>query len=78
MRPYRAAAALPPVGYEIEFHVEFFRQNLGIAVRLLNGQDRADDAWQVLHGIHAGFEEGFDTPDLQQAAAMLKAWAATD
>jgi DNA-binding winged helix-turn-helix (wHTH) protein/tetratricopeptide (TPR) repeat protein len=46
--------------------------------RLLNDQGGADAAWQVLHGIHAGFEEGFDTPDLQQAAAMLKAWAATD
>jgi hypothetical protein len=76
MRPYRAAA-LPPSVMKSNSMLNFFAKTSVLLCGCLTvriGLTMPD----ILHGIHAGFEEGFDTPDLQQAAAMLKAWAATD
>jgi len=30
-----------------------------------------DEAWQALAVVHNWFTEGFDTPDLQEASALL-------
>src|SRR4029077_8831726 len=40
--------------------------------RLWCAQDRHDDARALLAPIHDGFAEGFDTPDLLQAKALLE------
>jgi predicted ATPase len=39
--------------------------------RLLHKQNRADEAIAALKPIYAWFTEGFDTPDLREAAALL-------
>jgi adenylate cyclase len=39
--------------------------------RLLRGQGRQDEAREILAEIYAWFSEGLDTPDLQDAAALL-------
>ncbi|MBN1399290.1 MAG: AAA family ATPase [Anaerolineae bacterium] len=44
--------------------------------RLLQGQDRGDEARQTLSAVLGWFTEGFDTPDLQEASALLSALAA--
>lgn len=43
--------------------------------RLWQQQGRPRDAQRVLKKIHDGFSEGLDTPDLQQAAGLLRALA---
>jgi predicted ATPase len=40
--------------------------------RLWQAQGRADEARQMLAEIYGWFTEGFDTPDLQGAKALLK------
>jgi predicted ATPase len=40
--------------------------------RLWQGQGRMDEARQMLAGIYGWFTEGFDTPDLQEAKALLE------
>jgi predicted ATPase len=35
-------------------------------------QGRVDEARQILAEIHGWFTEGFDTPDLQEAKALLE------
>jgi adenylate cyclase len=40
--------------------------------RLWRKQGRVDEARQVLVGIYGWFTEGFDTPDLQEAKALLE------
>ena len=39
--------------------------------RLLRDQGRVDDAREMLSAIYAWFTEGFDTPDLVEAKALL-------
>jgi hypothetical protein len=39
--------------------------------RLLAHQGRSDEARSMLAGVHNWFTEGFDTPDLQEAKALL-------
>jgi predicted ATPase len=39
--------------------------------RLWRAQDKVADAREVLSNVFAWFDEGFDAPDLQQAAALL-------
>src|SRR5262249_12388842 len=39
--------------------------------RLLRGQGRHAEARDVLSEVHGWFTEGFDEPDLRQAAALL-------
>jgi len=34
-------------------------------------QGRCEEAWQMLSAIYGWFTEGFDTPDLQEARALL-------
>jgi predicted ATPase len=41
--------------------------------RLWQEQGRADEARQMLSQIYGWFTEGFDTPDLQEAKALLEA-----
>jgi predicted ATPase len=41
--------------------------------RLWQQQGRRDEAWQLLAPIYTGFTEGFHTPDLQEAQALLEA-----
>ena len=41
--------------------------------RLLRAQGKSAEARQVLTEIYAGFTEGFDTADLQEAKALLEA-----
>jgi predicted ATPase len=36
------------------------------------GESRRDDARQMLSAIYGWFTEGFDTPDLQEARALLE------
>ena len=38
---------------------------------LLNGQGRRDEARDLLVPVYGSFTEGFDTPDLQEAKALL-------
>lgn len=40
--------------------------------RLWRGQGRADEARRLLGGVRAGFTEGFDTRDLEEAARLLE------
>lgn len=40
--------------------------------RLSQRQGRQQDVQRVLQEIYAGFHEGFDTPDLQEAAGLLR------
>jgi predicted ATPase len=40
--------------------------------RLRVGQDRQDDARQLLAPVYGRFTEGFETPDLRSASAMLQ------
>ncbi len=40
--------------------------------RLWFGQGRQGEARQLLEGVYSGFTEGFDSPDLQQAAALIR------
>lgn len=40
--------------------------------RLRHRQGRGDEAFAALTGVVSGFTEGFDTPDLKDAAALLK------
>ena len=42
--------------------------------RVWRQQGRTEDARNVLAGVYGCFSEGFDTADLQQAAALLKEW----
>ena len=39
--------------------------------RLLRAQQRQDEARNLLRPIYGWFTEGFDTPDLKQAKALL-------
>ncbi|MFN8516285.1 MAG: hypothetical protein U0232_23165 [Thermomicrobiales bacterium] len=39
--------------------------------RLRIAQGRADDAREVLQPVHGWFTEGFETPDMQAASALL-------
>jgi hypothetical protein len=48
-----------------------FRESAGVQVRLLQGKLRVDEARQELSEIYAWFTEGFETPDLRQAEALL-------
>jgi predicted ATPase len=41
--------------------------------RIWRDQGRHDDARDLLASIHGGFAEGFDTPDLKEARALLDA-----
>jgi len=41
--------------------------------RLWRDQGKHDDARALLGPIHGGFAEGFDTPDLKEARALLDA-----
>ena len=43
-------------------------------VRLLAEQGRRDEAHAMLAGIYDWFTEGFDTPDLKDAKALLDEW----
>ena len=45
--------------------------------RLWQGQGRYDDARDLLKPVHDWFTEGFDTPDLIEAKALLDALAYT-
>jgi len=47
------------------------RANMSLA-RLLRDTDRSDEARTILTGIYNGFTEGFDTPDLKDAKALLE------
>jgi predicted ATPase len=47
------------------------RAAIGLA-RLWKKQGRTDEARQMLAEIYGWFTEGFDTPDLQQARALLE------
>jgi predicted ATPase len=47
------------------------RTALSVA-RLRVGQDRPDDARQLLVPVYNRFTEGFETPDLRSASAMLQ------
>jgi predicted ATPase len=40
--------------------------------RLWQGQGRTDEARHALAEIHGWFTEGFDTPDLKEAKALLE------
>ena len=40
--------------------------------RLWQAQGKVDQARQMLGGIYAWFTEGFDTPDLREAKALLE------
>jgi TOMM system kinase/cyclase fusion protein len=40
--------------------------------RLWQGQGKPDRAWRVLEAIYGWFTEGFDTPDLTEAKALLE------
>jgi predicted ATPase len=40
---------------------------------LLSAQGRRDEAGDLLAPVYAWFTEGFDTPDLKEAKALLKA-----
>jgi DNA-binding SARP family transcriptional activator len=42
--------------------------------RLLHDQGRGEEAHQMLAAIYGWFTEGFDTPDLQEARALLEEW----
>ena len=44
--------------------------------RLWQQQGKAEDARQLLAGIYGWFTEGFETGDLQEAAALLKSLTA--
>ena len=46
-------------------------------VRLSEHQGKRTAARQLLAGIYGWFTEGFDTPDLQEAQALLAALACT-
>jgi len=39
--------------------------------RLLSGRGRQDEARELLAPVYGWFTEGFDTPDLQEAVALL-------
>jgi predicted ATPase len=41
--------------------------------RLWQGQGKREDSRQLLVEIYSWFTEGFDTPDLQEAKALLDA-----
>ena len=43
--------------------------------RLWHQQDKHGEAYAVLAPIYTWFTEGFDTADLQEARALLEAWA---
>jgi predicted ATPase len=43
--------------------------------RLWDGKGRRDDARDALAAIYSNYTEGFTTPDLVDAAALLKALA---
>jgi serine/threonine protein kinase/predicted ATPase len=45
--------------------------------RLYQKQDRPAEAWPMLAECYGCFTEGFDTPDLQEAKALLEALTAT-
>lgn len=40
--------------------------------RLLQARDRREEARQLLSEIYGWFTEGFNTPDLQEARALLE------
>ena len=40
--------------------------------RLLGDQGRRDEARELLVPVYGWFTEGFDTPDLQEAKALLE------
>jgi adenylate cyclase len=40
--------------------------------RLWQAQGKVEQAYGALHEVYGWFSEGFDTPDLQQAAALLE------
>jgi predicted ATPase len=42
--------------------------------RLWQQQGRRDAAHELLAEIYGWFTEGFDTPELQEAQVLLKAW----
>jgi predicted ATPase len=44
--------------------------------RLWRGQGKRDEARELLAPVHGWFTEGFDTPDLKQARALLNELAA--
>ena len=46
--------------------------------RLWQRQGKSDDARQVLSAIYGWFTEGFDTPDLQEARALLEELSADE
>jgi predicted ATPase len=39
--------------------------------RLWQGQGKTDQATELLAGVYGWFTEGFDTPDLKEAKALL-------
>jgi predicted ATPase len=43
--------------------------------RLWQQQGQRDEAYDLLGPIYAWFTEGFDTPDLQEAKALLDEWS---
>jgi tetratricopeptide (TPR) repeat protein len=43
--------------------------------RLLRGEERQEEARQMLAGIYGWFTEGFETADLREAAALLREWS---
>ena len=66
----------------LQFHISAIRKALGPGswelraalsfARLRVRQDRQDDARQLLAPVHDTFTEGFETPDLRSAIAMLQ------
>ena len=47
------------------------RAATGLA-RLWQKQGKGDEAREMLAGVYGWFSEGFDTPDLQEARALLE------
>jgi predicted ATPase len=43
--------------------------------RLWQRQGKRQEAYDLLAPIYGWFTEGFDTADLQEASALLEAWA---
>ncbi len=47
------------------------RATVGLC-RVLQSQDKHDEAHRLLSAVYSSFSEGFDTPDLIQARALLE------
>jgi len=41
--------------------------------RYWRAHERAAEALELVRGVHAAFTEGFDTPDLRDAEALISA-----